>query len=161
VLQKQPNEWSCLPTAFAIATGIPVADLIKAIGHDGSEIVFSGSKPWRSFNPQEVIIALLCQGWAVTAIEKQIEIVNQSGENRILEWDLEPIRKQFPCVVGGTINGNRHAAYWNGDAYEDPNGTIHKNNFDVEIIWICERRSCNAHQRQISKDVSCGLGNTP
>ena len=37
--QYQPNRWSCMATAFAMALGIEVSKLIDSIGHDGSEIV--------------------------------------------------------------------------------------------------------------------------
>ena len=30
----------CMPLAFAMALDMPVADILAAIGHDGSEIVF-------------------------------------------------------------------------------------------------------------------------
>ena len=37
ILQRSPNAWSCMPTAFAMAVNAPVEDLILSIGHDGSE----------------------------------------------------------------------------------------------------------------------------
>ena len=39
-LQQRPEPWMCMPLAFAMALDMPVADLLAAIGHDGSEIVF-------------------------------------------------------------------------------------------------------------------------
>lgn len=39
-LQISPNAWSCLPTAFAMCLNVPVKEVIRDIGHDGSEIIF-------------------------------------------------------------------------------------------------------------------------
>jgi hypothetical protein len=37
LLQTQPNNWSCLPTAFAMVLDVPVALFIEQLGHDGSQ----------------------------------------------------------------------------------------------------------------------------
>ena len=57
-LQHRPEPWMCMPLAFAMALDMPVADLLAAIGHDGSEIVFpSLPEPLcrRCFHIQELI----------------------------------------------------------------------------------------------------------
>ena len=61
-----------MPLAFAMALDIPVADLLVAVGHDGSEIVFPNlPEPLcrRSFHVQELIQVALLRGLAVTPIE--------------------------------------------------------------------------------------------
>ncbi len=70
--QKNPNAWSCLPTAFAIALDVPVETLIALIGHDGSEVTHAGlPEPLnrRGFHPQELIKILVEDEMAVTRIE--------------------------------------------------------------------------------------------
>lgn len=70
--QKNPNAWSCLPTAFAIALDVPVETIISLIGHDGSEITHAGlPEPLnrRGFHPQELIKILVEDKMAVTRIE--------------------------------------------------------------------------------------------
>ena len=64
-LQQRPEPWMCMPLAFAMALDMPVADLLAAIGHDGSEIVFpSLPEPLcrRCFHIQELIQVALSRG---------------------------------------------------------------------------------------------------
>ena len=71
-LQQRPEPWMCMPLAFAMALDMPVADLLAAIGHDGSEIVFpSLPEPLcrRCFHVQELIQVALSRGLAVTPVE--------------------------------------------------------------------------------------------
>jgi hypothetical protein len=70
--QKNPNAWSCLPTAFASVLNVPVELVIAQIGHDGSEITHVGlPEPLkrRGFHPQECIEVCMRDGMAVTQIE--------------------------------------------------------------------------------------------
>ena len=61
-----------MPLAFAMALDMPVADLLAAIGHDGSEIVFpSLPEPLcrQGIHNQELIQVALTRGLAVTPVE--------------------------------------------------------------------------------------------
>ncbi len=61
-----------MPLAFAMALDTPVADLLAAIGHDGSEVVFPTlPEPScrRCFHIQELIQVALSRGFAVTPVE--------------------------------------------------------------------------------------------
>ena len=61
-----------MPLAFAMALDMPVADLLAAVGHDGSEIVFpSLPEPLcrRCFHIQELIQVALSRRLAVTPVE--------------------------------------------------------------------------------------------
>lgn len=72
ILLKNPNAWSCLPTAFAIALGVSVEAVIAVVGHDGSEITHAGlPEPLnrRGFHPQEMIKMCLKDGMSVTSVE--------------------------------------------------------------------------------------------
>jgi hypothetical protein len=71
-LQRQPNRWSCLPTAFAMALDVPVEEFLRRIGHDGSDIAFPAEpEPMcrRGFHIQECIEVALKLGYSVTPIE--------------------------------------------------------------------------------------------
>ena len=71
-LQRQPNRWSCLPTAFAIAFDTPAEVFIEHIGHDGSEIMWPQLKEpmrRRGFHVQECIDVATRAGFAVTPFE--------------------------------------------------------------------------------------------
>jgi hypothetical protein len=70
--QKNPNAWSCLPTAFASVLNIQVDLVVAQIGHDGSEITHAGlPEPLkrRGFHPQECFEICLRDGLAVTQID--------------------------------------------------------------------------------------------
>lgn len=70
--QKNPNAWSCLPTAFASVLNVEVDLVIAQIGHDGSEITHAGlPEPLkrRGFHPQECIEICLRDGLAATLVE--------------------------------------------------------------------------------------------
>ena len=61
-----------MPLAFAMALDMPVADLLAAIGHDGSEIAFpSLPEPLcrRCFHIQELVQVALARGFAATPVE--------------------------------------------------------------------------------------------
>ncbi len=59
-LQQRPEGWMCMPIAFAMALDMPVADLLEAIGHDGSKIIFPNRPApacHQGFHIQELIKA--------------------------------------------------------------------------------------------------------
>jgi len=72
MLQNKPNPWSCSVTAFAMAIGIPVKQLVEEIGHDGGEKIFTHlPEPMcrRGFHSQELIKFAWMHGFACTPIE--------------------------------------------------------------------------------------------
>lgn len=72
LMQLNPNSWSCLPAAFAMALGASVEELINEIGDDGSAITHAGlADPLcrRGFHPQQLIKTCLDRGLAVTEIQ--------------------------------------------------------------------------------------------
>jgi hypothetical protein len=90
-LQRNPNRWSCLPTAFAIALDVPVAEVIKRIGHDGSEVAFRGQREpncRRGFHIQECIEVALSLGIAVTPVE--------AFPRHAPAFDVNPVVISFP-----------------------------------------------------------------
>jgi hypothetical protein len=71
-IQKQPNRWSCLPTAFAIALDVDVNLFIKHIGHDGSEFIWPEMpEPMRrrAFHIQECLDIAMKLGFAPVQVE--------------------------------------------------------------------------------------------
>lgn len=147
--QKQPNEWSCLPTAFGIVTEIPVNDMIMLLSHDGSEIIDPGSThPWRAFHPQEII-------WA---LRKEWMIVEHCGLAFVVGNEIIPDRTQFPSVherflelrsytsgvYGYSTANSGHAVAWDhteGVFIDPKNGDlIHTVEGQADIFWSVERR---------------------
>jgi hypothetical protein len=69
--QKSKSKGSCAVAAFATVTGQWIDDLVKELGHDGSEpLIVSGKEivPHIGVNVQEIIPPLLRKGWAIVEI---------------------------------------------------------------------------------------------
>ena len=152
-LQKQPTAWSCLPTAFAMALDKPVEEIIKAIGHDGSEVYWPELEShWanRAFHVQELVdycfwneIAVVCidampcfNHFDSRAVAKEVKYL--SG----LEYAdrLERYLKSYFGVLVGTTNFNSgHAVAWDGENVFNPRGAIESlenANFNIMSFYI-------------------------
>jgi hypothetical protein len=68
-LQANPNGWSCLPTAFAMAVNKPVTWFIGQIGHPGAEEPYEQKGLKAGFHEQECIEVVTSMGFACTPIE--------------------------------------------------------------------------------------------
>ncbi len=138
-LQIQPNQHSCLITSFAIATGIPVATLIELIGHDGSKPVFTCGRVEQAFNIQEISFALLDLGYGVIEFAKDYSITN-GKEIVAVDFDIMEILAKYPCVVMGVMDsGERHALFWDGWKYYNPNGNIGQFIIEIEMVWVVKK----------------------
>lgn len=154
--QKKKNKWGCLVTSFAMAFDTPVDDLIEAIGHDGSRIVF----PWmtspmclRGFHVQECIRVGLGLGFSVTPLEfiPMLSPFYQNKGNHKFEqvWIKDPAWwadqiKATRGVITGIGQSCPHAvAYEKGTIY-DPDGEIYEYSLDnceerqffTQCLWI-------------------------
>jgi len=146
LLQLKPERWMCVPTAFAMALDVPVADLLAAVGHDGSKITFPGlPEPTcrRGFHIQELIAVALSRGFAVTPVE--LFPVIASADGRLTHTVLYPdnnwrrftdaIRHSRGVIEGGGIRCGHTVAYDHGRIY-DPDGPV----YDYSRI------ACEGHQ---------------
>jgi hypothetical protein len=145
-LQQRPEPWMCMPLSFAMALDMPVADLLAAIGHDGSEIVFpSLPEPLcrRCFHIQEPIQVALSRRLAVTPVE--LFPVLQPTEvgpfhKAVLYTDgnwrrFEAVIQASRGVIDGTGARFGHTvAYDHGRIY-DPRGPV----------YDFSRLACEAH----------------
>ena len=130
-LQKQPNQWSCLPTAFAMVVGMDAIDFIKGLDHDGSDIIHPNlEEPYcrRSFHIQEMIDICWLLGYAVTGIQRKC--ILEAKENHLFHIPHEDDRfdyyLQFPSVMIGTgYTGIPHAVAWDCSLVLDPNGSAY------------------------------------
>jgi hypothetical protein len=70
-MNTNPNEWSCLPTAAANTIGQPVEEIIRLLGHDGSDLPYEGDySDYRAgFHVDELIDVLDRLGWSVTPFQ--------------------------------------------------------------------------------------------
>lgn len=135
-----------MPIAFAMALDIPVADLLGAIGHDGSKIIFPNRPApacHQGFHIQELIHVALRRGFAVTPIE--LYPVLADADERQTHTILYPDNnwKRFADTLAttrGVIDGvgyrfGHMVAYDHGRIY-DPKGPI----------YDYSRLACEGHQ---------------
>lgn len=137
-LQKQPNQWSCLPTAFAIVLNEPVDKIISDIGHDGSEIIFPDlTEPYRrkAFHIQELIDICILRDICVVQVEQQ-PISEALGHRYLLPTylpRLEYYTQRFTGVLTGLgPTGRPHAVAWDRNKIYDPTGF----EYDIDMFNI-------------------------
>lgn len=148
-IQRTPNRWSCVPTAFAMALGLPVEQVIKRCGHDGSEILFPGlPEPQcrQGFHLQEMVDVCLALRHICIPIEKEPLII--ADEQHIVHLFKGPIERDERLrhnmrlcwgVCTGEINGNTHACAWDGyvNILYDPTGFIYPaEKMSIDTFWI-------------------------
>jgi len=140
--QKQPNGWSCLPTAFAILLDIPVKEIFEFCGHDGSEKVFSNcSDPHcrRSFHIQEMVEFCLSRQKAVVQISRNFCSQNLGGQKYSItrsREDILKLMKEHHGVLTGFVNGHGHAVAWVGHIIDPDNLPYDVDNFDTHTFFI-------------------------
>lgn len=148
-LQKSVSDWSCLATSFAMVLDIPVQEVFKAIGHDGSEIIWpmlSDPHCRRSFHIQEMIDLCWEHNKLVVMFEARPCNAPYPGFDPIdVPMKFAPEERfkkliQHPGVFTGYVNGGvGHAVAWDGSQIFDPRGKVFSNfteaKFSIETFW--------------------------
>jgi len=138
-LEANPNDWSCLPTAFATAVGREAAWMIRQIGHDGSSTPYKDKEFRAGFHEQECIEVLQRFGYACTPIEA-VPAISPTGsldEYRLIYFgedemvsNIERFKRHLEgscgVLTGVYIRGAKtvgHAVAWDGAEQQiyDPN----------------------------------------
>ena len=151
-LQEAPYPWACLPTAFAIATGVPVTDLIEATGHDGSEIRWPNQREpscRRAWHVQEIIRVLYRVGWNITPLERSPRSA-PAGSSAIFQIHNPDIVRDAVYYARGVLTGSisvpgrrvGHAVAFDHGMICDPRGKVcHFSEFDFipTCAWVVHR----------------------
>ena len=130
----QPNEWSCLPTAASCLLQSQPNEIIEAIGHDGSDILFDSEGKEigrRGFHVEEIIDVFLANLQFPVPIEADPQIhiddliwsVYGSPRSR-----LDHYLSSHPGILLGShpdTNAN-HAVVWDGEQIYDPRGQCYE-----------------------------------
>lgn len=147
----QPNSWSCLPTALAMVLDEPVEELIKEIGHNGSEdIEFSlRAKTKKGFHIQELTKICYRRRKALIQFDRYVNIHHNEGVTISFSDDIEYIyvlmQDSKGIILGQTKNSKDHAVAWDNitQAIYDPNGTKYaKGFFAIETFLLIRDLSC-------------------
>jgi hypothetical protein len=144
-LIKQPNRWSCIPTALAMVLNIPIKDIIIEIGHDGSEIIRPGElEPYnrKGFHLQDILKICLHHNYALMQFDTKPTILY---DNKVSTWGddtfyVNELMKMYDGILFGYVNNDKdHAVAWNhlDHCIYDPNGTIYmKMFFNIESFLL-------------------------
>ncbi len=152
-LQVNPNDWSCLAASFSMALGIPIAEFIRLLGHDGSGQPYKNNSFHIGFHKQECIDICLYLGFACTEI--QCYYGSKPFEGAIESIPVYPLkdcesrfkhylRKTQRGVITGLGKRFGHAVAWDGKFIYDPRcpGTIYQfedaneHHFKPQTLWM-------------------------
>ncbi len=148
-LIRQPNAWSCVGCAFAMATESSLEYYISALGHDGSEKWWDVHDPYgrRCFDVQECSGVALALGFYVHEIRNGYEYGPEGHPKRKIEVPqsyIEAIMNQMRGVVLCTPkynDQNSHAVAWDGFSVFDPLGfQAGIDSYNIESFLIIGRR---------------------
>jgi hypothetical protein len=155
-LQRKPFRWGCAIASLAMVLDVPAEQLVREIGHDGSQIVWEGlPEPLcrRGFNPQELIDCCLNRGLAVTEIQAfpvfdcpgrlpQVQrLTVLFGAEPLENWKrfTSHIASSCGILFGRGLHCEHAVAYDLGEIY-DPDGSI----FEFSPS-ACDAKGFNPH----------------
>ena len=131
-----PPAWSCLVQAWSHVIQWPYWSIVKAIGHDGSEIIWPDQpEPYnhRGFHPQELIYLGDRFGFVTTTFEPQPNSISGTKPYVIILHDeFKKIIASSDGVVTGLRRDNaRHAIAWvSGEVIDCNQGSTRVENLD-------------------------------
>jgi len=125
-LVKQPNRWSCVGAAFAMALGISMEEVIDLVGHDGSERINDKPEPhcYMGFHPEEfTLLAKIKYGANIVWVQPN----PGWADNRLLKSTEKRMSKAISLFPNGVLtgrfsSGTHHAIAWDGKRFFDPAG---------------------------------------
>lgn len=123
----QPNSWSCAACVAAMATDTTLEDVIRSIGHDGSQIKEDSIHPQkrRGFSLQEILRYMISRdlymGIFLTPEGQKIK-----KNTKILEVSVN-IENPAMVTVPAFGSGHSHVIYWDGARILDPSPSGHDN----------------------------------
>lgn len=134
---KNPNNWSCLLAAAAMALHCEMDSIINFLGHDGSEQAPNGDR--RGFHLQEIArFAWERLSLCLCPIERDYGIQTPGGhifaiheaayfDSRIMDEEAILEGRTFRCG---------HACYWDGHQVVDPRGVYNPDDFTIIRAWL-------------------------
>ena len=142
-----PNNWSCLPSAFAMCMGTTLQMMCKLIGHDGSAIAwpgYPGPLDRRGFHIQEILHACHKLNYSVMPVQLNPTLSNGRGPSIQIEDEFfNSAKKKLGVHLGPTDTGINHAvAYIPLAGFWCPNrGYI--DSFHSREIWLVNKCTGN------------------
>lgn len=152
------SHWQCLAASFAIVLDVKLHYIIKAIGHDGGEIIrpeLPEPECRRGFHVQECISYAWARGYSTTPFDANPQLVTYRSQDK-------PVRINFPIgnsnrmlallqgynsvLTGQMVNNGRfHAVAWDCEQQRFLNPTSGKiqeiTDFAIATAWVLDRRN--------------------
>lgn len=157
----QPNSWSCTLAAAAMTFNKPIWEIVRLLGHDGSEVIAPTlPEPARrkGIHIQEVVDLAHYLGYTMTPIEAQpVQLNSEHHEYDLTKWSMfkttdDRFRYYLDYNIGilvGKAREHWHTVAWDGGRIYDPNGRMYSLDdclLDIQTFWMItksERRFCN------------------
>jgi hypothetical protein len=121
LLQKQPNEWSCLPTSLAMLVGLPVEDIIPKYGHDGSAPVPGNPYDRLCFTDLETVKVALGMGVHLVPVHPYSRISRDGVEHWMNDPTFVRTLERFSGLVVGSKKGSGrgygHSVCWHNGLF--------------------------------------------
>lgn len=148
-LQLQPSRWSCIPTAISMVLDIPVAQIFRDLGHDGSQILWPNQpEPLRrkGFHIEEMQYVCRLYGVVLAPFVFRIEYAPnligaiRLGDTHLIEFSkFHDVLAEYQGVLLGRYpGGGNHAVAWDATRIYDPAGTSGQN-FGIETFYAAIR----------------------
>lgn len=117
-LLRQPNNWSCLLTSAAMVLDKPYEELIKVLGHDGSDILWPNlQEPYRRRAFIEPEIQFLFWHYDMVLVDYVPNVAYRSTASCIakhLKFNIDQMLKDYDGILLGEFRlGVKHAVAWN------------------------------------------------
>ncbi|KKK72989.1 hypothetical protein LCGC14_2898330 [marine sediment metagenome] len=153
-LIKQPNSWSCMAAAAAMAFDCEIKDITERVGHDGNEVIHYGLRPpacFKGFHIQEIVDVGLLFGFSMTLIESApSQTPDGTHIYDITKWSqFLDNQHRFECYLNnnqgiliGKARKYMHAVAFDKSEIYDPRGRIYDiDDCDLflESLWIVSK----------------------
>lgn len=138
-VQKQPNNWTCLSTSFAMILDLSVQDLFKYIGHDGSRKVWNLDDDRynrQGHHIQEIYDICHQLKYCVYPIDvcpgfqhfyPDVKETPRLWSDKLCEERISVYLRNHDGVLVGTVNGGiGHAVAYHGSLVYDPRSNAPK-----------------------------------
>lgn len=144
-MQKHLN---CLIASAAMLLETDPVNLVKEIGHDGTEVWWperAGASRMRSIHIREIIECVRTRRRGLMPIELYPVMAPDEDTEPKLLWSMEEavirfeksIRLTSGLLIGQTSYGLGHACAWDGDKVFDPRGYIlDLKDFIIRECWL-------------------------
>lgn len=139
---------TCLIASLAMVLDKSYDEVVKLIGHDGTEVAYQGAVyPLRGIHTQEAMNLAWGLGLAMVVVETfpqlgamvggQVESQLIDGSTRLQARMYTYLDRRRAVLLGLNATGGPHAVAYDGEIVFDPNGTQYPlADFGIREAWL-------------------------